>query len=99
MECSLTVQRGEYESWKMTGNGKQQMQQRRVDDKTSIQRKITLDISNDVSQEHLMSLKQTFFDTKVKVDQEAADRTECDRKDQSHSDQWMKEREKCITPS
>ena len=57
------------------------------------------DISNDVSQGHLMSLKQTFFDTKVKVDQEAADRTECDRKDQSHSDQWMKEREKCITAS
>ena len=57
------------------------------------------DISNDVSQEYLMSLKQSFFDTKVKVDQEAADRIECDTKDQSHSDQWMKEREKRITTS
>ena len=93
MECSLTVQRTEQESWKITGNAAKESQRQqkysKKDNSIAARKAYSQhssniqpnDISNDVSQEHLMSLKQRFFDTKVKVDQEAADRIECDTKD------------------
>ena len=57
------------------------------------------EIIDDVSPEYLASLKESFYNSRVKVTQEVADSIEHSTQQQSESAEWMKEREKRITAS
>lgn len=57
------------------------------------------EVTDDVSPEYLESLKQSFYNTKVKVSSQDALIIECNTRQQSENEDWMKERVKRITAS
>ena len=57
------------------------------------------DVVDDVSQEHLQQLKDSYYSNKVKVTKQEMEDIEQNTIEQSHSDLWMTERWKRITAS
>ena len=56
-------------------------------------------VDDDVSQEHLQQLKDSYYTNRVVVTKEEVEDIERNTREQSHSDQWMIERRKRITAS
>ncbi len=57
------------------------------------------DVHNDISAEHLENLKTSYYETKVVVTAEDANKIETGTCDQSESEQWITERRKRLTAS
>lgn len=57
------------------------------------------DISDDISQQDLDQLKTSFFQTKVAITQDEANKIEEETRDQAENNLWMNERRKRITAS
>ena len=56
-------------------------------------------MADDVSEEHLRELKESYYKNKVVVSKEEMERIEQNTKEQSDCDLWMTERRKRITAS